>query len=48
MGHQVKVLRRINHFFWPMAEEFDIGHEVKVRFPERIDAKNVLIDDVEY
>ena len=48
MGYQVKVLRRIDHLLRPMAEKLDIGHEVEVRFPERVDAQEVLIDDVDY
>lgn len=44
----MRVLRCIYHILGPMAEELDIWHEVKVRFPERLGAFKVLIDYVKH
>ena len=46
VSDQVRVLRCIYHILGPMAEKLDIWHEVQVRFPERLGALKVLINDV--
>lgn len=45
--HEVHILRRNDHFFGPMAKEFDVGHEVQVWLPKGLVSLNVLIDEVD-
>ena len=38
------VLRQVDHLFRPVAEEFDVRHEVEVGLPERLFALQMLVD----
>ena len=45
--HEVHILRRDDHFFGPMAKEFDIRHEINVWLPEGLVPLEILIDKVD-
>ena len=45
--HEVHILCRDDHFFGPMAKEFDIGHEINVWLPEGLVPLEILVDKVD-